>query len=615
MIKDSVTYCVFKCNKMKYLSLIPTKFLLVVSLVILSGLYGMAVGQAPASIKYQAVVRDGSGNILPDQEVTFRFSIIQGTLTGTIVYSETQATTSNSFGLVNLEIGKGSVVSGTFEGINWGADRHFLRVEMDPSGGSAYQLFGESELLSVPYALHAKTVEKGDNWGIQTVATDVSLDGAGTLASPLKLGHQRALNGQVLKFNGLSWAPGTDIAGSTDPGGSNGQVQFNQAGAFGGDENLFWNNSTKRLGIGTNTPAYPLSIRSGGGYPEVHLTSDWSGHTNIDGLRIGMGNLSTWIWSYEDTKIAFGTNNQERMAILSTGDLELRESLKLKEGKKISIGVDDPYYPLEFLNGPTTYAKFYHTTSGTNTSDGLLTGITQTGNRSYFWNYEEGPIYFGTNNVLRMAIVEDGKIGIGTNTPDFKLDINGNLNLNRSIASGQALLVNGSEAIWFNGTYFSWGYGGNYNYFADNVTIGTSANPGFDLVVNGTAAKTGGGSWSNLSDRRLKNIKGDYTRGLEEVIALRPVRFTYREDNPLGLNSSEEQVGFIAQDVQLLFPEAIHQGAQGYLDFNMHSVNVALVNAVRELKAENDRLKSENRKLESRITRIENYLQAEARKK
>ncbi len=62
---------------------------------------------------------------------------------------------TNAFGLVDLEIGKGTPVTGTFTGINWGDNDYFLKVEMDPNGGSSWQAMGTSQLLSVPYALYA----------------------------------------------------------------------------------------------------------------------------------------------------------------------------------------------------------------------------------------------------------------------------------------------------------------------------------------------------------------------------------------------------------------------------------------------------------------------------
>jgi hypothetical protein len=140
------------------------------------------------------------------------------------------------------------------------------------------------------------------------------------------------------------------------------------------------------------------------------------------------------------------------------------------------------------------------------------------------------------------------------------------------------------------------------------VGIGVDA-PTYTFAVSGTAAKTGGGSWSNLSDRRLKDIQGEYSKGLAEISALQPVMFNYKKDNPLQLKSDEQQIGFVAQDVQNIFPEAVSTNSLGFLDFNMHPVNVALVNAVKELKAENDKLKTTIEEILTRMTNLEAQLQ------
>jgi hypothetical protein len=139
------------------------------------------------------------------------------------------------------------------------------------------------------------------------------------------------------------------------------------------------------------------------------------------------------------------------------------------------------------------------------------------------------------------------------------------------------------------------------------VGIGTTS-PNYLLEVDGTAGKPGGSTWSNSSDERLKDIVGEYKPGLEAVFLLRPVSFYYKVDNPRGLPSEKEYVGFIAQEVQEVFPEAVSEGPDGYLDFNMHPVNVALVNAVKELKVENDALKAKNASLEKEISKIKEIL-------
>jgi hypothetical protein len=115
--------------------------------------------QAPDKMSYQAVVRDGSNNLVSSTAVGMQISILQGSESGTTVYAETQNPTSNANGLVSLEIGAGVPVSGTFTTINWANGPYFIKTETDPTGGTSYTITGTSQLLSVPYALYAKTAE------------------------------------------------------------------------------------------------------------------------------------------------------------------------------------------------------------------------------------------------------------------------------------------------------------------------------------------------------------------------------------------------------------------------------------------------------------------------
>ncbi len=114
--------------------------------------------QAPQKFNYQAVVRDDVGNIVEDQAVSIKISILEGSVGGTVVYSETHSPTTSSLGLVTLEIG-GGTTSDDFTAIDWGSNTYFMKVEMDATGGTTYTEMGTSQILSVPYALHAKTVE------------------------------------------------------------------------------------------------------------------------------------------------------------------------------------------------------------------------------------------------------------------------------------------------------------------------------------------------------------------------------------------------------------------------------------------------------------------------
>ncbi|MEZ4890812.1 MAG: DUF1566 domain-containing protein [Crocinitomicaceae bacterium] len=117
--------------------------------------------QIPQKISYQAVIRDGSNNLVANQPIGMKISILQGSFSGASVYSEifNPNPTTNANGLVTVEIGGGLPVSGSFTSIDWSSGPYFIKTETDPTGGTNYTIIGTSQLLSVPYALHAKTAE------------------------------------------------------------------------------------------------------------------------------------------------------------------------------------------------------------------------------------------------------------------------------------------------------------------------------------------------------------------------------------------------------------------------------------------------------------------------
>ena len=113
--------------------------------------------QSPEKMSYQAVIRDGSDNLITSSNVGMRIQILQGSISGTSIYEETHTPTTNANGLVSIQVGAGNVVSGDFTNIDWGNDSYYIKNEIDPTGGTNYSITGTSQLLSVPYALYAKT--------------------------------------------------------------------------------------------------------------------------------------------------------------------------------------------------------------------------------------------------------------------------------------------------------------------------------------------------------------------------------------------------------------------------------------------------------------------------
>jgi trimeric autotransporter adhesin len=131
------------------------------SFIILLTLAKSLFSQAPQKMSYQAIIRNSSNNLVTSSSIGIRVSILQGSISGTEVYKEIYNPNpqSNANGLVTLEIGTGTPLVGSFTSINWATGPYFIKTEIDPLGGIDFTITGISEILSVPYALFAKTAE------------------------------------------------------------------------------------------------------------------------------------------------------------------------------------------------------------------------------------------------------------------------------------------------------------------------------------------------------------------------------------------------------------------------------------------------------------------------
>jgi len=128
--------------------------------------------QSPEKMSYQAVVRNATNNLVTNQGVGMQISILQTSASGTSVYVETHTPTTNANGLVSIEIGTGTVVSGAMSTIDWSAGPYFIKTETDPTGGTTYSITGTSQLMSVPYALHANKADSVINDQIDDADAD-----------------------------------------------------------------------------------------------------------------------------------------------------------------------------------------------------------------------------------------------------------------------------------------------------------------------------------------------------------------------------------------------------------------------------------------------------------
>ncbi len=208
---------------------------------------------------------------------------------------------------------------------------------------------------------------------------------------------------------------------------------------------------------------------------------------------------------------------------------------------------------------------------------------------------------------------DDGRVGIGTNNPGYRLQVNnsnpaadgfleGIMIENTNVNTGEAAISFRNKAMdstrqWMMGVnqnpslafaYGSTYLGSNTRLCIDtlgNVGIGTIT-PTFQLQLStNSAAKPTSSTWNISSDARLKTIDGKYDKGLSEILKLNTIAYHYKKDNARNLPTDEQGVGFVAQDVQQVFPEAVKENADGYLSIDLHPVLVSYINAFKELHA------------------------------
>ena len=143
------------------------------------------------------------------------------------------------------------------------------------------------------------------------------------------------------------------------------------------------------------------------------------------------------------------------------------------------------------------------------------------------------------------------------------------------------LRLKGKQALWWDGTYFSWGYDGKYNYFADPITIGNATKPtGYALWVQGNAWSTG--AFQSSDARYKKNIR-EIENALDRILKIRGTSFVFRTDEFKDYQFAEGlQFGFIAQELENVFPEMVKTENNGYKSVNYSEMIPVLVEALKE---------------------------------
>lgn len=336
-----------------------------ITICILFLMLAVAVSAQPESFKYQTVARDAGGNIVESQPVSFQISIRQGAPDGINIYTETHTTTTNQFGLANLEIGAGTVGAGDFASIDWGSDDYYLEISFDITGGSNYELAGTSQLLAVPYALYAKNSGGNSVW--QASDDDIYFDngnvGIGGIPDPYR---KLSVSGGDALIEAPEWC---DLSIRTTQPGTDAFLALRTVTDGVWDNDNYWGfyndvsdanklsvlyNGAKKLtvaangnvGIGTSNPGSLLDIHGGTRFT-VRLDKD--GRSKVGNLYSSDDTLALVSFGNAEISIDDNNNTDDRVfRVVHNGNEEL---MRLQENGNVGIGTNNPATKLHLHEG------------------------------------------------------------------------------------------------------------------------------------------------------------------------------------------------------------------------------------------------------------------------
>jgi hypothetical protein len=202
-----------------------------------------------------------------------------------------------------------------------------------------------------------------------------------------------------------------------------------------------------------------------------------------------------------------------------------------------------------------------------------------------FQSWANSPLRF--QNLSGGAIVmENTAVNLGSNVTFNNTGTNDGIAVSAPTGQPKIIQTNGNQPLAINP-------GGN------SVGIGTSA-PDKLLSVNGDASKVGGGSWQTFSDERLKNVKGGFVAGIDELMQISPIRYRYKKSNALGIPDEKEHVGVSAQQIERVIPEAVSRNAKGYRLVDNDPIIWTMLNAIKQQQEEIRSLKAQMRTMQKR---------------
>lgn len=409
--------------------------------------------QVPQIFKYQAVLRDGTGNVRTSTAVNVEISILQGSASGVAVYSETHSTVSNAFGLVNLDLGGGTPITGTFAGIDWSAGSYYINVAVEGVD------MGTSQLLSVPYALYAKNSEtpgpKGDKGDKGDQGDQGDQGQKGDKGDTGQTGANGA-DGLTTTVNGVTQVAGVITLTKADIG-------------LADVDNT--TDLSKPVSTATQT-ALDLKVDKVTGKSlstEDYTTAEKTKVSNLSGTNTGDQDLSTLA-----SKTALGDS-----IALVRGEIP--------NASQWSTSGSDIYYNSGNVGiGSTTPAYKLDVNGAINGTSVLVNGVAVASSTDMYWSTAgAGKIQYS-----------GGNIGIGVANPAYPLDVTGDINITGYFR------VNGTPLSGTGTVTSVGGSGGTTGLTLSGGPITTSGT----LTLGGTLALANGGTGATTAAAARTNL-------------------------------------------------------------------------------------------------------------